>query len=86
MKKYIFMAVAAIAALSSCSSDNDLPTGETGKQALTFTATMEGSATRATYDSGSKCASWEAGDQISINGKTYNAQTAGLTTTFISGC
>ena len=82
MKKYIFMAVAAIAALSSCSSDNDPIMGETGKQALTFTASMEGSATRATYNDTEKCASWEEGDQISINGKTYNAQTAGLTTTF----
>ena len=82
MKKYIFMAVAAIAALSSCSSDNDPIMGETGKQALTFTASMEGSATRATYNSTAKCASWEVGDQISINGKTYNAQSAGFTTTF----
>ena len=82
MKKYIYMAVAAIAALSSCSSDNDPIMGETGKQALTFTASMEGSATRATYNSTAKCASWEVGDQISINGKTYNAQSAGLTTTF----
>ena len=82
MKKYIYMAVAAIAALCSCSSDNDPIVGETGKQALTFTASMEGSATRATYDGTNKCASWEEGDQISINGKTYNAQSAGLTTTF----
>lgn len=82
MKKYIFMAVAAIAALSSCSSDNDPIMGETGKQALTFTASMEGSATRATYNSTEKRASWEVNDQISINGKTYNAQSAGLTTTF----
>ena len=82
MKKYIYLAVAAIAALSSCSSDNDPIMGETGKQALTFTASMEGSATRATYNDTEKCASWEEGDQISINGKTYNAQSAGLTTTF----
>ncbi len=82
MKKYIYMAVAAIAALSSCSSDNDPIMGETGKQALTFTASMEGSATRATYNDTKKCASWEEGDQISINGKTYNAQSEGLTTTF----
>ena len=38
MKKYFYMAVAAIAALSSCSSDNDPIMGETGKQALVFTA------------------------------------------------
>ena len=82
MKKYIFMAVAAIAALSSCSSDNDPIVRETGKQALTFTASMESDATRATYNSTVKCAQWEVGDQISINGKTYNAQSADLTTTF----
>lgn len=71
----------AIAALSSCSK-NDPILSEPGKQALIFTATMEGNATRATYNSTEKCASWEVNDQISINGKTYNAQSAGLTTTF----
>ena len=84
MKKYIFMAVAAIAALSSCSSDNDPITGENGKKALTFTASMESDATRALYDSENKCASWEMADQISVNGVTYNAQSAGATTTFKS--
>ena len=83
MKKYLFMAVAAIAALSSCSSDNDFEQSQTGRQALVFTATMENSeATRATFDNTEKCAAWEAGDQISINGKTYSAQEAGTTTTF----
>ena len=82
MKKLIYMAVVAIVALSSCSSDNDPVIDETGKQALTFTATIEGDATRATYNSTNNCAQWEEGDQISINGKTYNAQSAGLTTTF----
>ena len=83
MKKYFFMAVAAIAALSSCTSDNDFEQNQTGKQALVFTATMEGSeATRATFDNTDKCAAWEAGDQISINGKKYSAQDAGTTTTF----
>lgn len=77
------MAVTAIAALSSCSNDNEFEPSQIGKQALVFTATMEGSeGTRATYDSDKKCTSWEEGDQISINGKTYNAQSAGLTTTF----
>ena len=83
MKKYLFMAVAAIAALSSCSSDNDFEQSQTGKQALVFTAIMENSeATRATFDNTEKCAAWEAGDQISINGKKYSAQEAGTTTTF----
>ena len=83
MKKYLFMAVAAIAALSGCSSDDDFEQNQAGKQALVFTATMENSeGSRATFDSGNKCAAWEAGDQISINGKTYSAQAAGTTTTF----
>ena len=84
MKKLFFMAVAAIAALSSCTSDNDLELNKnTGKEALTFTATMEDSeATRATYDNTNLCAAWEVGDQISINGKIYSAQAAGTTSTF----
>ena len=83
MKKYLIMAVAAIAALSSCSSDNDFEQSQTSKQNLVFTATMENSeATRATYDATNKCASWEVGDQISINGKKYSAQEVGTTTTF----
>ena len=83
MKKYIFMAVAAIAALSSCSSDEEFEQNQTDKQALVFTATMENSeGSRATFDNTDKCAAWEAGDQISINGKKYSAQEAGTTTTF----
>ena len=85
MKKLFFMAVAAIAALSSCTSDNELELNQnTGKEALTFTATMEDSeATRATYDNTNQYALWEAGDQISINGVSYSAQEgAGAKATF----
>ena len=83
MKKYFFMAVAAIAALSSCSSDEEFEQNQTDKQALVFTATMENSeGSRATFDNTDNCAAWEAGDQISINGKKYSAQEAGTTTTF----
>ena len=83
MKKYIYMAVAAIAALSSCSSDNEFEQTQIGNQGLVFTATMEGSeGTRATYDATNKCAAWELGDKININGKIYSAQEAGTTTTF----
>ena len=83
MKKCFYMAVAAIAALSSCSNDNEFEQNQIGNQGLVFTATMEGSeGTRATYDRDKKCASWEEGDQISINGVNYSAQTAGTTTTF----
>ena len=89
MKKYIYMAVAAIAALSSCSSDNDVIMEETAKQPLKFTASMEGATTRATFDSENKCASWEVNDKILIMANTqtsfysYNAEAEGLTTTFI---
>ena len=72
MKKYLFMAVAAIAALSSCSSDNDFVKNEGEnevKKALTFTATMEGlGGTRAEFDSEAKCAKWNVGDEIIIEG------------------
>ena len=68
MKKYLFMAVAAIAALSSCSSDNEVFNSE-AKKALTFTATMEGlGGTRAEFDSEAKCAKWNVGDEIIIEG------------------
>ncbi|MCQ2256336.1 MAG: DUF285 domain-containing protein [Bacteroidaceae bacterium] len=79
MKKFFYMAVAALAALSSCSSDNDIIKEETVKQPLKFTATMEGSATRATLNA--KKAQWEVDDQICINGKAYKATTAGASTT-----
>lgn len=83
MKKYIYMAVAAIAALSSCSNDNEIISEtEIGNRVLTFSATMEGNATRATLDGNENCALWDANDQININGVRYNAQAAGATTTF----
>ena len=71
MKKYLFMAVAAIAALSSCSSDNEFIKGEDENEGngLVFTATMEGIGgdTRATLD-GTNCAAWEVGDEVLIYG------------------
>ena len=91
MKKYLFMAVAAIAALSSCSSDNEVFNSE-AKKALTFTATMEGIGgdTRATLDN--LCAKWEVGDKIyimgvdasnNVTGASYVASgTNGTSTTF----
>ena len=94
MKKLFFMAVAAIAALSSCTSDNELELNQnTGKEALTFTATMEGiDGTRATFDATTNSMKWEIGDKINIGGHDpakskfvyadYSAQTAGATTTF----
>ena len=89
MKKYIFMAAAAMAALSSC-SDNEVieesivsKGNEIAKQPLVFTATMEGAPqTRATFDNTYKCAAWEVNDQISINGNAFFAGAAGTNTTF----
>lgn len=81
------MAVAAIAALSSC-SDNDIIENATSgkepvKQTLVFTATMEGAPqSRATYNSEHKCAAWEVNDQIIINGYLFLAQASGTSTTF----
>lgn len=87
MKKYIFMAAAAMAALSSCNDneiiENAIPGNEIAKQPLVFTATMEGAPqTRATFDNMFKCAAWEVNDQISINGNTFFAGSAGTNTTF----
>lgn len=81
------MAVAAIAALSSC-SDKDLMENATlgiepAKQPLVFTATMEGAPqSRATFDNTAKCASLEVNDQININGQNFKAITAGTSTIF----
>lgn len=85
MKKYIYMAVAAIAALSSCSSEeailNEGGQNETG--VTKFTATIEDAgATRATFNTTTKKAEWETTDQISVGGAVYTAQTPGATTTF----
>ncbi|MBQ0104357.1 MAG: fimbrillin family protein [Prevotellaceae bacterium] len=98
MKKYLFMAVAAIAALSSCSSDNEVFNSEV-KKALTFTATMEniGGDTRTTFNATDKLAEWEVGDEVLIYGfvninpfgpsdiesAVYTAQSAGTTTSFM---
>lgn len=89
MKKYIFMAAAAMAALSSC-SDNEVIAENTiannndiVKKSLVFTATMEGAPqTRATFHNILKCAAWEAGDLISINGNPFIAGSNGTSTTF----
>lgn len=87
MKKFFYMAVAVIAALSSCTNDNDAILGEGGKQnegVTTFTATIEGdAATRTTYNTTSKKAEWiETTDKINVGGAEYTAQSTGATTTF----
>ena len=81
MKKYFYMAVAALAALSSCSSDdiiqNEGSQNENG--VTTFTATIEGENTRATLVG--MTPNWEVGDVISIDGHDYRADAAGSSTT-----
>lgn len=80
------MAVAAIAALSSCSSEeailNEGGQNETG--VTKFIATIEeAGATRATFNTTTKKAEWEATtDKINVGGAVYTAETSGATTAF----
>lgn len=82
MKKLLLMAMAVAAVLSGCTKENE-PMEVGG--GTTFIASTEGApVTRATFDNTYKCASWEIGDRININGKIYNAQDAGTSSTFIA--
>lgn len=80
MKKFLYIAVAAIAALSSCSSDTDLLSEVAGNGAKVFTARFDGATSRATLNG--MTPNWEADDVISINGAEYKAKTAGATSEF----
>lgn len=83
MKKYIFIALAAIATLSSCSKESLVSNDKNGKEAQVFTATMEDDiTTKVTFDATNKHALWEVGDAISIDGHTYTAEQAGASSTF----
>ena len=66
MKKYIFMAVAGMLALSSCSNDdNDIQDVQNAPRPMTFTAGYsDGATTRATLSG--KSVSFNEGDKISI--------------------
>ena len=68
MKKYIFMAVAGMLALSSCSNDdNDVQNTQNAPRQMTFTARFgDGATTRATLDGSTKKVSFVAHDDISI--------------------
>jgi hypothetical protein len=68
MKKYIFMAVAGMLALSSCSNDdNDVQNTQNAPRQMTFTAGFGDEAqTRAALDGSTKEVSFETGDDISI--------------------
>ncbi len=67
MKKYIFMAVAGMLALSSCSSDDNDQTVQDIPRQMTFTAGFgDGGVTRATLNGSTKKVSFVDNDQISI--------------------
>jgi len=68
MKKYIFMAVAGMLALSSCSNDdNDVQNTQNAPRQMTFTAGFGDEAqTRASLYDNMKKVKFDAGDQISI--------------------
>ena len=64
MKKYIYIAVAGILALSACSKNDDT---QNAPRQMTFTAGYnEGAQTRATMDFLTKKVSFDANDEISI--------------------
>ena len=67
MKKYIFMAVAGMLALSSCSNDDNDQTTQNAPRQMTFTAGFGDEAqTRAALNGSTKKVSFDAGDEISI--------------------
>lgn len=88
MKKYMFMAVAGMLALSSCSNDDNDQTTQNAPRQMTFTAGFGDEAqTRAALDGSTKKVSFETGDDISIlsanNANTRFATTEdGATATF----
>lgn len=77
MKKYIFMAVAGMLALSSCSNDdNDVQNTQNAPRQMTFTAGFGDEAqTRAALNGSTKKVSFDANDKISIlSAKNTNTQ------------
>lgn len=75
MKKYIhsLMALLAIVSFASCSSDGNETIDNTGNtKVMTFTATQEGTGTRAAINPHDKTQIvWEEGDPISVIAGTY---------------
>lgn len=89
MQKLLYIAVAAIVALSSCSDENviDNENDSNKVNAQVFTATIEGDeATRTTLATGSsdgqKKVNWSDGDQISVNGSLYSTTSTTNTADF----
>ncbi len=90
MKKYIFMAVAGMLALSSCSNDDNEPIAQKVPQQMTFTAGFGDEAqTRASLYDNMKKVKFDAGDQISIfsanNSNVQFTTTAGGASATFSG-
>lgn len=88
MKKYIFMAVAGMLALSSCSNDDNDQTTENAPRQMTFTAGFgDGATTRATLSG--KSVTFDAPDYISIfsanNSNVQFTTTAGGASATFSG-
>ena len=72
MKKYIFMAVAGMLALSSCSNDDNEQTPQNAPRQMTFTAGFgDGTQTRTTLNA-DKSVSFDANDAISIFSENNN--------------
>ena len=66
MKKYIFMAVAGMLALSSCSNDNDEQNVQNAPRQMTFTAGFGGDGAQTRASISGKAVSFDALDHISI--------------------
>jgi len=88
MKKYIFMAVAGMLALSSCSNDDNVQNTQNAPRQMTFTAGFGDEAqTRAALNGSTKKVTFDVGDEISIlsanNTNTpFTATAGGATATF----
>ena len=88
MKKYMFMAVAGMLALSSCSNDDNDQTTQNAPRQMTFTAGFgDGATTRAALDGSTKKVSFDANDKISIlsannNNVTFTTTAGGASATF----
>ena len=90
MKKYIFMAVAGMLALSSCSNDDNDMTPQDAPRQMTFTAGFgDDATTRYTADFSTKKITFDTNDEISIlstkNTNTKFTATAGGASATFSG-
>ena len=78
MKKYIIMALTAIAVLSSCNNEDVIPNNDVQSFNFpTFTATIEGAATRTTLGEGNKV-NWENGDEVALIFETEDMENRGI--------